>query len=40
MTLTFDYQNQSPTDFPTPTGTNVRPTPQQTTIFLHFNVAF
>jgi hypothetical protein len=40
MTFTFDYQNQSPTDFPSPTGTNVRPTPQQTTWFLHFNVAF
>jgi hypothetical protein len=40
MTFTLDYQNQSPTDFPAPTGTNVRPTPQQTTIFLHFNVAF
>jgi hypothetical protein len=40
MTFTLDYQNQSPTDFPIATGTNVRPTPQQTTVFLHFNVAF
>jgi hypothetical protein len=40
MTFTFDYQNQSPTDFPPASGTNVRPTPQQTTLFLHFNVAF
>ena len=40
MTFTFDYQNQSPTDLPSPTGTNVRPTPQQTTLFLHFNVVF
>ena len=40
MTFTFDYQNQSPTDFPMATGTNVRPAPQQTTLFLHFNVSF
>lgn len=40
MTFTLDYQNQSPTDFPSSTGTNVRPTPQQTTLFLHFNVSF
>jgi len=40
MTFTADYQNQSPTDFPSPTGTNVRPTPPQSTMFLHFNVAF
>jgi hypothetical protein len=40
MTFTFDYQNQAPTNFPAATGTNVRATPQQTTVFLHFNVAF
>jgi hypothetical protein len=40
ITLTADYQNQSPTDFPVPTGTNVRPTPQATTWFLHFVVNF
>lgn len=40
MTFTLDYQNQSPTSFPAPTSTNVRGTPQQSTIYLHFNVAF
>jgi hypothetical protein len=40
MTLTADYQNQSPTDFPAPTGTNVRPTPQSTIFFMHFVVNF
>ncbi|MDB4876153.1 MAG: hypothetical protein JWM41_2599 [Gemmatimonadetes bacterium] len=40
MTFTADYQNQSPTNFPTPTGTNVKPTPQATTMFLHFVVNF
>jgi hypothetical protein len=40
MTLTADYQNQSPTDFPPPTGTNVRPTPKATTFFIHFVVNF
>ena len=40
MTFTADYQNQSPTNFPAPTGTNVRPTPQATTYFLHFVVNF
>jgi hypothetical protein len=40
MTLTADYQNQSPTNFPAPTGNNVRPTPQTTAYFLHFVVNF
>ncbi len=40
MTLTADYQQTSPTDFPVPTGTNVRPTPTSTTYFLHFVVNF
>jgi hypothetical protein len=40
MTLTADYQNQSPTDFPAPTGTNVRPTPRATAWFMHFVVNF
>lgn len=40
MTFTADYQNQSPTNFPAPTGTNIRPTPQATTLFLHFVVNF
>jgi hypothetical protein len=40
MTLTADYQQQTPTDFPAPTGTNVRPTPETQTWFLHFVVNF
>lgn len=40
MTFTADYQNQSPTNFPAPTGTNVKPTPQATTLFLHFVANF
>lgn len=40
MTLTADYQNTSPTDFPAPVGTTVRPTPTSTTFFLHFVVNF
>lgn len=40
ITLTADYQNQSPTNFPAATGTNVRPTPQATTFFLHFVANF
>jgi hypothetical protein len=40
MTLTADFQQTSPTDFPAPTGTNVRPTPTATTYFLHFVVNF
>ena len=40
ITLTADWQNQSPTNFPVPTGTNVRPTPQSTIFFIHFVVNF
>ena len=40
MTFTLDWQAQSPTDFPAPTGTNVRPTPRQSTIFLHWQATF
>ncbi len=40
ITLTADYQNQTPTDFPIPTGTNVRPTPTSSIFFLHFVVNF
>jgi hypothetical protein len=35
-----DWQNQSPTNFPVATGTNVRPTPQSTIFFIHFVVNF
>jgi hypothetical protein len=40
MTLTADYQNQSPTDFPAPVGTNVRPTPKSNIFFIHWVVNF
>ena len=40
LTLTADYQNQTPTDFPVPVGTNVRPTPTSSIFFLHFVVNF
>jgi hypothetical protein len=40
MTFTADYQNQSPTDFPPVTATSVKPTPQSTTLALHFVVNF
>ena len=40
MTFTFDWQAQSPTNFPPATGTNVRGTPRQSTIFLHWQATF
>jgi hypothetical protein len=36
ITLTANFQQTSPTNFPAPTGTNVRPTPTSTMYFLHF----
>jgi hypothetical protein len=40
MTLTADWQKQSPTNFPPPTGTNVRPTPESSIFFIHYVVNF
>jgi hypothetical protein len=40
MTFTADWQQQSPTNFPAATGTNVRGTPKQSTIFLHWQATF
>jgi len=40
MTMTADWQNQSPTDFPAPVGTNVRPTPKSSVFFVHWVVNF
>lgn len=40
MTFTLDWQAQSPTDFPPAIGTNVRGTPRQSTIFLHWQATF
>jgi hypothetical protein len=40
ITLTADYQNQTPTNFPPAIGTNVRPTPTSSIFFIHFVVNF
>lgn len=40
MTLTADWQKQSPTHFPAPVGSNVRPTPEASIFFLHCIVDF
>ena len=40
MTFAADWQAQSPTSFPSPTGTNVRATPKQSTLFLHWQATF
>ncbi len=40
MTMALDWQNQSPTNFPDATGTNVRPSPTASTLFLHFVANF
>jgi hypothetical protein len=38
--LTLDWQVQSPSGFPPPTGTNVRPTPRNSTLFVHWQATF
>ena len=40
FTLTADWQAQSPTGFPVATGTNVRPVPKTSTLFLHWQATF
>lgn len=40
ITLALDWQKQTGTSFPTPTGTNVRPSPDNSNIFLHFQAIF
>lgn len=40
ITLALDWQKQSGTNFPAPLGTNVRATPDNSTIFLHFQASF
>jgi hypothetical protein len=40
ITLTADYQNQTPTNFPPAVGTNVRPTPTSSILLIHFLVYF
>lgn len=40
MTFALDWQKQAGTSFPSPIGTNVRPAPDASTIFLHFQAIF
>jgi len=40
MTLALDWQKQTGTSFPAPVGGNVRATPDNSTIFLHFQANF
>lgn len=40
ITLALDWQTNSPKGFPPATGTNVRPTPRQSTVFLHWQATF
>jgi hypothetical protein len=40
FTFTLNWQAQSPSNFPAPTGTNVRPTPRFSTVFLHWVATF
>ena len=40
ITLALDWQMNTPKGFPPATGTNVRPTPKQSTVFLHWQATF
>lgn len=40
LTFTLDWQVQTPSEFPPQTGTNVRATPRQSTVFLHWVATF
>lgn len=40
VTLALDWQQNAPKGFPPATGTNVRPTPKQSTVFLHWQATF
>jgi hypothetical protein len=40
ITLALDWQAQTPSGFPAATGTNVRPTPKQSTMFVHWQATF
>lgn len=40
LTVALDWQVQSPTDFPPATGTNVRATPRNSTLFAHWQATF
>jgi hypothetical protein len=40
LTLALDWQQDRPVGYPPPTGTNVRPRPRASTLFLHWNATF
>jgi hypothetical protein len=40
ITLALDWQQNAPKGFPPPAGTNVRPTPKASTVFLHWQATF
>jgi len=40
ITVALDWQQDRPSGFPAPTGTNVRPRPKVSTLFLHWNTTF
>jgi hypothetical protein len=40
ITLALDWQNQSPSSFPPAGGTNVKPTPKSSIVFLHWQANF
>ncbi|HET9425132.1 MAG TPA: hypothetical protein VFO55_07170 [Gemmatimonadaceae bacterium] len=40
ITLALDWQTNTPKGFPPATGTNIRPTPRQSTVFLHWQATF
>ena len=40
ITLALDWQQNAPKGFPPATGTNVRPTPRQSTVLLHWQATF
>lgn len=40
ITLALDWQNQSGTGFPVPSGANVRAAPDNSTVFVHFQALF
>jgi len=40
FTLALDWQQTSPKGFPAATGTNIRPTPKQSTVYLHWQATF
>jgi hypothetical protein len=40
FTMALDWQAQDPNSFPAATGTNIRPTPRASTLFVHWQASF